>query len=325
MRDVTLRHVNWMFKPSLWGLFGLVALVLAVFSVAYCGEGGDSQSGTSSSLRGMIEIDGSSTVFPLTEAVAEEFRKVHPRVQVNIGASGTGGGFKRFLDGETDISDASRPISPEEAEQANANGIEFVELRVGIDGLSIVVNPRNDFVECLTLAELKRIWEPGSRINNWNQVRPEFPDRRLRLYGPDTDSGTFDYFTEQINGRARASRPDYTASASDFFLVRGIAGDRSALGYFGYAYYVENPDKLKLVAVEARDGCVKPTPQTVRSGEYSPLSRPLFIYVSNMSLERQEVKTFVEFYIENAAQLIPRIGYVALQDFVYAENLARVK
>ena len=197
-------------------------------------------------LSGTIEIDGSSTVFPVSEAVAEEFGKLHGDVRVNVGVSGTGGGFKRFTVGETDISDASRPIKDREAAAAKENGVEYIELKVGTDGLSVMVSPDNDFVDCLTVAELKRIWEPGSKITKWNQVRPEFPDRPMRLYGADTDSGTFDYFTEEIVGEAQASRADYTASADDNVLVQGISGDRNALGYFGYAYYAENPDKLKV-------------------------------------------------------------------------------
>ena len=203
-------------------------------------------------LSGTIEIDGSSTVFPVSEAVAEEFGKLHRDVRVNVGVSGTGGGFKRFTAGETDISDASRPIKDREAAAAKENGVEYIELKVGTDGLSVTVSPENGFVDCLTVAELKRIWEPGSKITRWNQVRPEFPDRPMRLYGADTDSGTFDYFTEEIVGEAQASRADYTASADDNVLVQGISGDRNALGYFGYAYYAENPDKLKVVAVRQR-------------------------------------------------------------------------
>ena len=225
-------------------------------------------------LTGTIEIDGSSTVFPVSEAVAEEFNKIHGDVRVNVGVSGTGGGFKRFTVGETDISDASRPIKDKESAAAKENGVEYIELLVGTDGLSVVVSPQNDFVDCLTVAELKRIWEPGfDHRQNWSQVRSDFPDRPLRLYGADTDSGTFDYFTEEIVGEVQASRADYTASADDNVLVQGISGDRNALGYFGYAYYAENPDKLKLVAVDNGAGCVTPTPATIESGEYgSPVS-----------------------------------------------------
>ncbi len=276
-------------------------------------------------LSGTIEIDGSSTVFPISEAVAEEFNKVHPNVRVNVGVSGTGGGFKRFTVGETDISDASRGIKDSEKEAAASNGVEYYELRVGTDGLSVMVSTQNDFLDCLTVGELKMIWDTGSEVNNWNQVRSGFPDRPLRLYGPDTDSGTFDFFTEEINGEAQVSRADYTASADDNVLVQGMSGDRNALGYFGYAYYAENADKLKLVAVDNGDGCVTPTPDTILSGEYKPLTRPLFIYVNKESLERPEVKAFVEFYMEQGEELTREVGYVPVSPDAYASNLTMVK
>jgi len=282
-------------------------------------------SSTTEELSGVIEIDGSSTVYPITEAVAEEFHRAHPSVQVNVGVSGTGGGFKRFTVGETDISDASRPIKPLEAEQARANGVDYLELQIALDGISLVVNPQNDFVDYLTVEELKRIWEPGSKVDSWDDVRPEWPSRRLNLYGPGTDSGTFDYFTEAIMGQARASRSDYTASEDDNVLVQGIAGDRNALGYFGYAYYAENADKLKLVAIDSGSGPVLPTEATIQSGEYTPLSRPLFIYVNKKSLERPEVKAFLKFYMENAAQLVREVGYLPLEAEIYQQNLASIR
>ena len=280
---------------------------------------------TSIELDGDIEVDGSSTVFPITEAVAEEFRKVNPGVQVNVGVSGTGGGFKRFVVGETDISNASRPIKAKESDEAMENGIEFMELKVGTDGLSVMVSPSNDFVECLTVDELKRVWEPGSTVKTWQDIRPEWPADKLRLYGPDTDSGTFDYFTEEIVGEARASRADYTASADDNVLVQGIGGDRSAMGYFGYAYYAENQDKLKLVAVDSGGGCVMPTDETIESGEYKPLARPMFIYVNVKSLDRPEVKSFVEFYMENGKQLVREVGYIPQAEEVYQQGLAKIQ
>ncbi|MXY45311.1 MAG: PstS family phosphate ABC transporter substrate-binding protein [Dehalococcoidia bacterium] len=278
----------------------------------------------SSGLSGTVEIDGSSTVFPISEAVAEEFNKIHPNVRVNVGVSGTGGGFKRFTVGETDISDASRAIRDSEHDAAVANGIEYYELRVGTDGLSVMVSTQNDFLDCLTVDELKMIWNTGSTVNNWNQVRSNFPDRPLRLYGPDTDSGTFDFFTEEINGEAQVSRADYTASADDNVLVQGISGDRNALGYFGYAYYAENADKLKLVDVDNGDGCVTPTPDTILSGEYDPLTRPLFIYVNKKSLERPEVRAFVEFYMEHGEELTREVGYVPVSPDAYVSNLNMV-
>ena len=275
-----------------------------------------------SRLSGTIEIDGSSTVFPISQAVAEEFRRGQPDVQVNVGVSGTGGGFQRFARGETDISDASRHIKDSEREAAVANGVEFIEMRVGTDGLSVIVHPDNDFVDCLTVEELNSIWKPGSEIDNWSQVRAGFPDQRLRLYGPDTDSGTFDYFTEEVNGEAQVSRSDYTASADDNVLVQGIAGDRGALGYFGYAYYQENEGVLKAVAVDGGSGCVEPDPSTIEDGTYSPLSRPLFIYVNAESLARPEVAAFVEYYMDNGYELTAEVGYVPVSQSIYAANKA---
>ncbi len=296
-------------------LVGIVALLAAVA----CGSDAESDPGA---LSGTIEVDGSSTVFPVSEAVAEEFHKLNPGVNVNVGISGTGGGFKRFTAGEIDISDASRLMKESEAAAAADNGITYLALRVGTDGLSVVVSPANDFVECLTVEELKRVWEPGSTIKSWSEVRAGFPDRPLRLYGADTDSGTFDYFTEEIVGEVQASRSDYTASADDNVLVQGIGGDRNALGYFGFAYYTENRDKVKVVAIDAGEGCVTPTAETIESGEYKPLSRPLFIYVNEESLDRPEVRAFVEFYLTNAASLVREVGYVALADEVYQAGLA---
>ena len=271
-------------------------------------------------LKGTIEIDGSSTVFPVSEAVAEEFGKLHPDVRVNVGVSGTGGGFKRFTVGEIDISDASRPIKDAEAQQAADNGIEYYPLRVAMDGLSVMVSPENDFVECLSTDQLKTIWEPGSMVEKWSDVDPSWPSNDIALYGPDTDSGTFDYFTEEIMGEAQLSRPDYTASADDNVLVQGIAGGKYSLGYFGFAYYQENTDKLKLVAVDSGNGCVLPTSESIENGSYSPLSRPLFIYVSKQSMERPEVKAFVEFYLDNAAELSQEVGYIKLGEAEYAAN-----
>ena len=271
-------------------------------------------------LSGTIEIDGSSTVFPVSEAVAEEFGKLHSDVRVNVGVSGTGGGFKRFTVGEIDISDASRPIKDGEAEAAEENGIEYYPLRVAMDGLSVMVSPDNDFVECLTTDQLKMIWEPGSTVEKWSDVNPSWPSNDIALYGPDTDSGTFDYFTEEIMGEAQLSRPDYTASADDNVLVQGIAGGKYSLGYFGFAYYQENVDKLKLVAVDSGSGCVLPTSESIENGTYAPLSRPLFIYVSADSIERPEVREFVEFYLDNAAELSQEVGYIKLGDAEYAAN-----
>ncbi|MYA50645.1 MAG: PstS family phosphate ABC transporter substrate-binding protein [Chloroflexi bacterium] len=291
--------------------------------VSACGDSSQNMAtADSDTLSGTIQIDGSSTAFPVSQAVAEEFRKEQPNVQVNVGVSGTGGGFKRFTVGETDISNASRPIKDSEREAAAANGIEFIEMRIGTDGLSVMVNNANDFVDCLTVEELNAVWKPGSTINNWQDVRAGFPDQRLRLYGPDTDSGTFDYFTEEVNGEAQVSRADYTASADDNVLVQGIAGDRGSLGYFGYAYYQENKESLKVVAVDGGDGCVTPEPSTIEDGSYKPLSRPLFIYVNAESLEKPEVKAFVTFYMDHGYQLTEEEGYVPVERSVYEANKA---
>ncbi len=299
---------------------GVLAAALAVFLLAACG--GDA--GDGDGLSGTIIGDGSSTSFPISEAVAEEFRKVQPGVDVVVGISGTGGGFSKFCNGETDFNNASRPIKAEEQEVCAANGIEAVEFQIAFDGLSVVVNPENDFVDCLTVEELKRIWEPGSEVDNWNDVRAEWPDESLELYGPDTDSGTFDYFTSEIVGEEDASRPDYAASADDNVLVQGIAGDDEALGYFGFAYYTENMDKLKLVAIDGGSGCVLPSRETIESGEYSPLSRPLLLYVRQDALERPEVVELVRFYLTEGRALVAEVGYVEAPEDIYQEGLAKL-
>ena len=289
--------------------------LLIVGIIAACGGSG---SGAESS---EILIDGSSTVFPISQAVAEEFRVNRPEVQIPVGISGTGGGFKRFVEGEIDIADASRPIKESESEQAAANGIEYTEFVIAYDGLSVVINKANDFAACLTTAELKMIWERGSTVDNWNEVRSGFPDKPLRLYGPDTDSGTFDYFTAEINEEEDASRADYTASSDDNVLVQGVSGDQGAMGYFGFAYYTENSEMINVVAVDDGDGCVTPSVSTINDGSYSPLSREMFIYVNNASLARTEVRDFIEFYMNNAAELAEEVGYVGLSDADYQSQL----
>ncbi len=271
-------------------------------------------------LTGTIEIDGSSTVYPITVAVAEEFRKIYPDVQVPVGISGTGGGLKRFTVGETSISNASRPIKDKEAAAASENGIEFIELAIAYDGLSVVVNTANDWVDCLTIEELNKIWAPDSKLSNWSEVRDGFPNQAMRLYGPGTDSGTFDYFTDVINGEEGASRADYTPSEDDNVLVQGVSGDKGSLGYFGYAYYLPNADKLKLVAINGGTGCISPDSTTINDSSYTPLSRPLFIYVNKADLSRPDFREFVDYYFTNAAQYAEEVGYVALPDDMYADE-----
>jgi phosphate transport system substrate-binding protein len=302
--------------------FGAAAVLVATV----LGCGGPSQTGStagpgSARLSGTVKVDGSSTVFPITEAVAEEFQRVQPNVRVTVGISGTGGGFKKFAAGETDLSDASRPIKETEQQACAAGGIEYVEFKVAYDGLAVVVHPRNDWVDTLTVEQLRAIWQPDSSVRTWRDVDPKWPNEPIKLYGPGTDSGTFDYFTEVINGKEKASRPDYTASEDDNVLVSGIAADKYALGYFGYAYYAENPGKLKLVGIDSGSGSVKPSVQTVRGGRYKPLARPLFVYVNKASLARPEVAEFVRFYLSSAEQLAGEVKYVPLTADDAKQNL----
>lgn len=263
-----------------------------------------------------IAIDGSSTVFPITEAAAEEFQKSQRgRVRVTVGVSGTGGGFKKFCRGETDISNASRPILQKEIDACKAAGIRYIELPVAYDAITVVVNPQNNWAKNLSVAELKKMWEPGAqgKVSNWSQVRQGFPSAPLKLFGPGTNSGTFDYFTEAVVGKAKSSRGDYTASEDDNVLVQGVSRDKNAIGYFGYAYYAENQKRLKALSING----VLPSETTVRNGSYSPLSRPLFIYVSSKSIDKPEVKQFVQYYLQNAAKFSKEVRYVALPSSAY--------
>ena len=260
-------------------------------------------------------------------AVAEEFGEVEPKVKVSVGAAGTSGGMKKFIAGEIDVCDASRKIKESELEKCAETGIEYIELTVAFDGLSVVVNPKNDWVDCITVEQLKTIWRPESSetVMKWSDVKPDWPDEPLKLYGPGTDSGTFDYFTKAINGAERASRADYTASENDNMLVRGVSADKGALGYFGYAYYLENKEQLKLLAVDDGSGCVTPSETSVRDGSYKPLSRPLFIYVRKSSLQRPEVVSFVRFYLDNVGQLAKDVGYVPVSDDIAKQNQELLK
>jgi phosphate transport system substrate-binding protein len=278
-------------------------------------------------LKGEVKIDGSSTVYPITEAVAEEFRVGEPDVKVTVGVSGTGGGFKKFGRGEIDINNASRPIKEQEAAACKENNINYVELKVAFDGLVVVVNKENTWVDNFTVAELKKMWEPEAqeKITKWNQIRPEWPASAFRLYGPGVASGTYDYFTEAINGKSGSSRGDYTASEDDNVLVQGISGDKNGIGFFGLAYYEENKDMLKLIGVDNGAGVVVPTIETVKNGTYAPLSRPIFIYVTDAAVKRPEVADFVNFYLQNAASLVPEVGYIPLSSEEYQTETAEFR
>lgn len=315
-----------------WKRIGLLVSILVMALTLAVGCAGKKEAGQegkagkdTAQLSGSVKIDGSSTVFPISEAVGEEFQKLHSGVRVTVGVSGTGGGMKKFTAGEIDVADASRPIKDKEKSAAQAKGIEYLELPVAYDGLSVIVNKENNWVDKLTVAELKKIWEPESKVTKWNQVRPEWPDQEIKLYGPGTDSGTFDYFTEAINGKEDASRSDYNASEDDNVLVQGIKGDKYSLGYFGFAYYIENKDKLKVVPIDAGNGPVEPSEKTINEGTYKPLSRPIFIYPSKAALKRPEVKEFVKYYLTEGPKLVPQVGYVALPEAKYKEGLAQVE
>lgn len=276
----------------------------------------------------LVKVDGSSTVFPITEAVAEEFQKdTRGAVRITVGISGTGGGFKKFCRGETDVQDASRPISTSEMEACRTNGIQYFELPVAFDALTIAVSPQATWIDSVTVAELKQMWEPSAqrRVTKWNQIRSTWPDQPLKLFGAGSDSGTFDYFTEAVVGKAKASRGDYTASEDDNTLVQGISNDKHALGYIPYAYYEPNKKRLKAVAVDGGHGPVLPSRDTVENGAYQPLSRPMFIYVNTKSAGKSEVKRFVEFYLAQAPALVPQVKYVPLPQQAYELALSHFR
>jgi phosphate transport system substrate-binding protein len=285
----------------------VLLLAVAALTLAACGgdDNGDGGGGSAT-----IRADGSSTVGPLSTAAAERFQQENEGVRVVVGVSGTGGGFERFCAGETDLSNASRPIDEEEEQACASEGIEYVELEIANDALTVVVNPENDWTECLTVAQLKKIWEPGSKVDSWNDVDPSFPDQEMSLFGAGTDSGTFDYFTDEINGEEGASRSDYSATEDDNVTVRGVAGETGALGYFGFSYYEENQDQVKAVQIDSGDGCVTPSVESAQSGEYKPLSRPLFVYAKTASLERQEVRDFLTFMVDNATEITETAQFV---------------
>jgi phosphate transport system substrate-binding protein len=295
----------------------------------------DRSSSTNALLRGRITIDGSSTVYPITQAAAEEFMKQHPKVAIPIGVAGTAGGFKRFVVGDLDVCDASRPIEPEEVEACGRNGVGYLELPIGIDGISVVVNPKNTWCNSLTVGQLKRLWESHSRIQNWNELDPAFPKQEIVLYGPDTDSGTFEYFTEVICGRRGNSRTNYTPSSNDNILIQGVEGDTGAIGYFGYAYYTLNRGSLRALRIVPTTDSptaagtavagIAPTDETILSGRYKPLSRPLFVYVNRKSLRRPEVAAFVTFYLEQAPGFVSEVHYIPLPAAKVAECRTRLQ
>ncbi|MFC9245699.1 PstS family phosphate ABC transporter substrate-binding protein [Streptomyces sp. NPDC057136] len=291
----------------------LALTAAALLAASACGgaEAGSS-GGDGDKLAGTVKVDGSSTVAPLSTAAAQLFQDKNSGVKVTVGTSGTGGGFEKFCAGETDISNASRPIKDEEKAACEKKGIKFEEFTVANDGLSVVVSKDNDFAECLTVEQLKKVWEPGSKVNNWNQIDPKFPDVKLELFGAGTDSGTFDYFTDAINGEEGASRTDYNPSEDDNVTVQGVSGSKGGMGYFGLSYYKENKDKLKVLKIDGGSGCVEPTQTTVQDSSYKPLARPLFIYPKASSLEKKEVEAFVEYYVENSAEIAEKAQFVPL-------------
>ena len=299
----------------------LVLGLLALFAGCGGGRGGDEDAsgttaaaGTVGGLSGRIQADGSSTVGPFTTAAAERFQKEQPDVQVTVGVSGTGGGFERFCRGETDLSNASRPIKDEEEQVCTDAGIEHVEFQVANDALTVVVNKDNDWVDCLTVDQLAKIWGPDSKVDSWNEIDSTFPDEQLSLFGPGTDSGTFDYFTAEINGEEGASRSDYAASEDDNTVVTGVSGEKGGLGYFGFSYFEENQDELKAVEIDGGDGCVAPSVATAQDGTYTPLSRPLYIYVKKEALARPEVEAFLRYVLENETAISEAAQFVPLTD-----------
>jgi phosphate transport system substrate-binding protein len=323
-----------MVRGRLSGIHSSIAICGVLILSLLLAACGDEDTGV---YRGDIKIDGSSTVFPISQAIAEEFFLENRGMRFTVGASGTGGGFEKFCRGDIDISDASRPIKQHEADTCAENGIEFTELTVAADGLSVIVNRDNDWADCLTVEQLHELWKPGSTVERWSDLDPSWPNNAINLFGPGTDSGTFDYFTETINGESGASRPDYSASEDDNVLIQGVEGDEYALAYLGYAYYSENADRLKVLAIDDGNGCVAPSPETVQDGSYTPLSRPVFIYVNNDGLREHNVDdlatpgptstlaAFVTYYLTEGVGVIPFVGYIPYDQSVYDEQLREVR
>jgi phosphate transport system substrate-binding protein len=289
----------------------IIIIALVSLSIA-CGNKKSNNDGGQTELTGSIAIDGSGTVFPVSEAVAEEFLRVEPRVKITVGESGTGGGFKKFGAGVIDICDASRDIKGKEIDLCKENGIDYIQLTVALDGITVVVSKDNTWAKSITTEELKKLWEPNSKITKWNQIRKEWPNEEIHLYGPNTSHGTYDFFTEVIMGESGASRTDYNAVSDYNVAVQGIEKDKNALGYLGLSYYEENKDKLGVVGIDNGNGVVLPSIETVANNTYAPLSRSLFIFVSKKSAQRPEVKKFIEFYLDNAPELCKEVGYVPM-------------
>ncbi|MGE7764510.1 phosphate ABC transporter substrate-binding protein PstS family protein [Peribacillus sp. NPDC096540] len=308
----------------------MTAVMGGVIAVAAgCGSNDTSNSGkgnetASDKLKGEVIMDGSSTVFPIMEAVAEEYMAEQPNVKVSVGSSGTGGGFKKFIAGETDLSNASRPVKDEESALLDEKGIEYTEMKLAFDGISVVVNKDNEFIDKMTTEELKNLWVDNGSVKKWSDIRPEWPKEEIKFYSPGTDSGTYDYFNEVILDE-KPMVENATLSEDDNVLVQGVEGDKNAIGFFGFAYYAENKDKLKIVSIDNGKGAVEPTHETIKSGEYAPLSRPLYTYVSNKSVaEKEQVADYTQFVIENAGELSEEVGYISLPEEEYKKDLDKL-
>jgi phosphate transport system substrate-binding protein len=308
----------------------MTAVMGGVIAVAAgCGSNDTTNSGkgnetASDQLKGEVIMDGSSTVFPIMEAVAEEYMAEQPDVKVSVGSSGTGGGFKKFIAGETDLSNASRPVKDEESALLDEKGVKYTEMKLAFDGISIVVNKDNEFIDKMTVDELKKLWVDNGSVKKWSDIRPEWPKEEIKFYSPGTDSGTYDYFNEVIL-EEKPMVENATLSEDDNVLVQGVEGDKNAIGFFGFAYYAENKDKLKVVSIDNGKGAVEPTHETIKSGEYAPLSRPLYTYVSNKSVaEKEQVADYTQFVIENAGELSEEVGYVSLPEEEYKKDLEKL-
>ncbi|WHY95964.1 PstS family phosphate ABC transporter substrate-binding protein [Peribacillus simplex] len=317
-----MRRFKFMAMTAVMG--GVIAVT------AGCGSNDTSNSGkgneaASDQLKGEVITDGSSTVFPIMEAVAEEYMATQPDVKVSVGSSGTGGGFKKFIAGDTDLANASRPVKEEESALLDENGVKYTELKLAFDGISIVANKDNEFIDSLTVEELQKLWVDNGKVKKWSDIRPEWPKEEIKFYSPGTDSGTYDYFNEVIL-EEKPMVENATLSEDDNVLVQGVEGDKNAIGFFGYAYYAENKDKLKIISIDNGKGAVEPTHETIKSGEYAPLSRPLYTYVANKSVaEKEQVADYTQFVIENAGELAEEVGYISLPEEEYQKDLDKLK